>query len=573
MTAASTKSEGGDIASSTAGTFKRRLQVAAFLLQAGRGWRDPIVFLTLVSGLSRAGMIFAINETARSHASGLGWSVGLLLVCAAVMVGAGYLQKVRAFTLITRIEAQLRGRLAGLLLRANIDFLISGRHGTVYGAMTAEVNQLALAVIHLVEAIGAAIVLCFAIPYLFYVSWMAGVAAVVAIALGGIGFALMDGRARRWALRASGDFAAYCDRVSDMLGGWKELRLRASRREALEAETTAVIKAQVGHKMRSERLFAASTGGGQAAVALLMCFVVIVLPQLSGGDAIVMFQVLTIIFLVNGPTELVFNTLPVLSRAGTSFDKIKMVEAELAAAQSQALTAHPTLLDGFKEIALHGVTAQVGDPERTDVVPFSLGPIDVTFQPGETVFISGGNGSGKTTLLSLITGMRHPAAGEIRLDGAALTDVSTASYRELFSAVFAQFHLFDHAYGLPAAELAALEARIAQLGLSERVQMLGDRFSNTTLSAGQSRRLALAVALAEQRPIIVLDEFAADQDPANRAFFYDVLMPELSASGRLVLAVTHDDHQFGKCDRLIKMEAGRIVSDERLRTGKKDKET
>ena len=176
----------------------------------------------------------------------------------------------------------------------------------------------------------------------------------------------------------------------------------------------------------------------------------------------------------------------------------------------------------------------------------------------------GGNGSGKTTLLSLITGMRHPAAGEITLDSAALNGSTTASYRELFSAVFAQYHLFDHAYGLTKAELSELDIRIAQLGLTQRVQLLGDKFSNTSLSAGQSRRLALAVALAEKRPIIVLDEFAADQDPANRAFFYDVLMPELSASGRLVLAVTHDDHQFGKCDRLIKMEAGRIVSDERM---------
>ena len=312
-----------------ASAFARRAEVVRFLLDAGAGMRDPIVFLTLISGLSRAGMIFAINETAQRYDEGVGWPVALLLFCAAAMVVSGYFQKVRAFTLITRIEAQMRNRLSSLLLRANIDFLISRRHGKVYGAMTAEVNQLAQAVIHLVEAIGAALVLVCAIPYLFYVSWIAGVAAVAAIALGGIGFALMDGPARRWAIKASESFAAYCDRVTDMLSGWKELRLRGSRRDALEAETKAVIAAQVAHKMRSERLFAASTGGGQFAVALLMCFVVIVLPMLTGGDAIVMFQVLTIIFLVNGPTELVFNTLPILSRAEASYYKIKGVEADL----------------------------------------------------------------------------------------------------------------------------------------------------------------------------------------------------------------------------------------------------
>ena len=91
----------------------------------------------------------------------------------------------------------------------------------------------------------------------------------------------------------------------------------------------------------------------------------------------------------------------------------------------------------FDEIALRGVEANVGEA-RDGVVPFHLGPIDLTFQPGETVFICGGNGSGKTTLLSLITGMRHPEAGEITLDGAGLPDSTTASYRALFSAVFAQ---------------------------------------------------------------------------------------------------------------------------------------
>jgi putative ATP-binding cassette transporter len=190
----------------------------------------------------------------------------------------------------------------------------------------------------------------------------------------------------------------------------------------------------------------------------------------------------------------------------------------------------------------------------------------LTFRPGETVFICGGNGSGKTTLLSLITGLRHPTKGEVMLDGGPLDDVGTAAYRELFSGVFSGFHLFERAYGMSNEEVAEIERRIDQMDLKGRVSMLEGRFSTTSLSAGQSRRLALAVALAEQRPIIVLDEFAADQDPANRAFFYDVLVPELSVTGSLVLAVTHDDHQFHKCDRLIKMEAGRVISDEQRNT-------
>lgn len=543
---------------------KRRMGVLKFLMAAGGVARDPILILTLLASVSRSGMIFAINETARTADQGVGWSVVLLLVSAAVLLTSGYFQRLRAFNLITTITRALRERMSRLVLRANIDFLISSPHGQVYAAMTGEVGVLSGAVMNIVEAIGAILVLVIAIPYLFYVSWSAGIASVIALVMGVVGFALLDRPARRYGLKSSQAFAQYCDRVGDMLGGWKELRLRGTRRDALEAETLRVISEQIETKMKAEKLFSASTGIGQSAVIMLLCFVVIAVPLLQGGDTTAMFQVLTIIFLVNGPTETLFSILPRFSRAENAYFKIQMVEKSLKAAQSLALMSDHAPMRQFAEIELCGVEANVRELEKPDAVPFHLGPVSLKFKPGETVFICGGNGSGKTTLLSLITGLRHPEQGEILLDGVPLNDETTAAYRELYSGVFSGFHLFDRAFGMPPEELAELERRVDQLGLSQRVQLLGDKFSSTSLSAGQSRRMALSVALAEKRPIIVLDEFAADQDPANRAFFYDVLVPELTASGRLVLAVTHDDHQFHKCDRLIKMEGGRVVSDDRL---------
>jgi putative ATP-binding cassette transporter len=77
--------------------------------------------------------------------------------------------------------------------------------------------------------------------------------------------------------------------------------------------------------------------------------------------------------------------------------------------------------------------------------------------------------------------------------------------------------------------------------------------------------LALSVALAEDRPILLCDEFAADQDPAHRAFFYEQLLPELRAQGRTIIAITHDENRFHLCDQLIKMDQGRIVAVQRGR--------
>ena len=539
----------------------RRVTVLRFLLVTSGVIRDPIVVLTLLASFSRSGMIFAINETARTADQGMGWSVLFLLASAATLLAAGYYKRLRAFILTTRIVAALRNRMARRLLRANVDFLSSSPHGQVYAAMTNEVGELSNSVINVIEAVEAVIVLAIAVPYLFYVSWSAGMAAIIAVVLGMISYFVLDMPARRHNLRSSQLFAQYCDRVGDMLAGWRELRQRGTRRAALEAEVLDTIAEHMAVRRKVERLFAGNAIVSQSAVIMLLCFVVIAIPLIQGGDTTVMFQVLTIVFLTTGPIELLFNLMPRLSRAENAYYKIQKIEETLENAQSKSLKTPATPQQRFDSIELKGVTATVRELEKPDAEAFHLGPIDLSFHPGETVFICGGNGSGKTTLLSLITGLRHPEQGEILLDGAPLTEDTTSVYRELFSGVFSGFHLFDRAYGMNSDELRALETRIAQLGLSGRVQLHEDRFSSTSLSAGQSRRLALAVALAEQRPIIVLDEFAADQDPANRAFFYDVLVPELSASGRLVLAVTHDDHQFSKCDRLIKMEGGKVISD------------
>jgi putative ATP-binding cassette transporter len=83
-------------------------------------------------------------------------------------------------------------------------------------------------------------------------------------------------------------------------------------------------------------------------------------------------------------------------------------------------------------------------------------------------------------------------------------------------------------------------------------------FNTVKLSAGQRKRLALAVALLERRPILVLDEWAAEQDPLFRRTFYEEIVPWLRAGGRTVVAVSHDDRYFGAADRCLLLEGGRF---------------
>jgi putative ATP-binding cassette transporter len=203
-------------------------------------------------------------------------------------------------------------------------------------------------------------------------------------------------------------------------------------------------------------------------------------------------------------------------------------------------------------------------PSDVDGQAFELGPLDLTFQRGEIVFIVGGNGSGKTTFVKLLTGLYECQAGEIRLDGAAITPDRREWYGEHFSAVFSDFYLFDSLLGLDRADLDARARRLlVELELDAKLRIVEGALSTTALSQGQRKRLALLTAFLEDRPIYVFDEWAADQDPHYREIFYKRLLPELKAKGKTVFAISHDDRYYHLGDRVVKLEYGKIAEDRR----------
>ncbi|HDR9319880.1 TPA: cyclic peptide export ABC transporter, partial [Burkholderia vietnamiensis] len=217
-------------------------------------------------------------------------------------------------------------------------------------------------------------------------------------------------------------------------------------------------------------------------------------------------------------------------------------------------------------VTLRGVTHAYF--HERDERMFRIGPIDLTIRPGELVFIVGGNGSGKTTLAKVLTGLYEPEEGTIEVDGRPIGWRERAAYRQRFSAVFNDFHLFDALLGIvdpddPARAQADARANalIAKLALDHKVKVVDGAFSNRALSTGQRKRLALVVAYLEDRPFYLFDEWAADQDPSFKAVFYEQLLPELRARGKAVIVITHDDRYFDLADRLLKLDNGQIVSD------------
>ena len=109
------------------------------------------------------------------------------------------------------------------------------------------------------------------------------------------------------------------------------------------------------------------------------------------------------------------------------------------------------------------------------------------------------------------------------------------------------------------AEEAELNDLLDLFQMRNKVSIENGMFSDLNFSTGQRKRLALLVALLEKKKIIVLDEWAADQDPEFRQEFYEQIIPKLRELGKTVIAITHDDQYYELADHVIYMENGQCI--------------
>ena len=151
-----------------------------------------------------------------------------------------------------------------------------------------------------------------------------------------------------------------------------------------------------------------------------------------------------------------------------------------------------------------------------------------------------------------------------------INDQTRDAYRALMSAIFFDYHLFRRLYGIPEQEPGEIDRLLTQFRLADKTWLTDGEFSTLELSGGQRRRLALIVSLLEKRPILLLDEWTAEQDPEFRRKFYDELLPEMLQAGATIVVITHDDRYLDELDlpaRRIRMDEGRIVEQRSMQHG------
>jgi putative pyoverdin transport system ATP-binding/permease protein len=343
--------------------------------------------------------------------------------------------------------------------------------------------------------------------------------------------------------------------------GTKELKIHSLRRQAFFSEELTVTAGSVRrYTIAGQNMYSAAANWGQTMVFVVIGLILFALPALRPVTTIMMVAyALTLLYLMM-PLQVILNALPQLSRANVALRKAEELGFTLSSQGSEEIAAPDFVAGKWRKLEFRSVAHTYRREDESDT--FAVGPIDLSFEPGELVFIIGGNGSGKTTLVKLLTGLYTPESGQIMLDDNPVDDGNKECYRQHFSAVFSDCYLFEQMFGLINPELDTQARKyLVQLKLSQKVDIVNGRLSTTELSQGQRKRLALLTAYVEDRPIYVFDEWAADQDPQFKGVFYTQLLPELKAKGKTVFVISHDDRYYSIADRIIKLDDGQIVSD------------
>ena len=543
------------------------MDLIRFLLKKSWGLVSCSVAAGVLSGLAGAALLAVIhqgmNESPASPS--LAWSfLGLAIAVAAC--------KALSEILLTRLGqatiSELRYQLSRRILDAPLGQLDRLGHHRLLAALSEDTDVIAQAYVQL-PLIGinvATTVGCLA--YLGWLSWLMLLLVLGIMVIGAVTFQWQERKAIAFFTRSRETSDVLFRHFRSIMGGIKELKLHRGRRQAfLATQLWPTVKAYERDFVGGMTVYSIASSWG---LFLFYAAIGTVLFLWPAGQAISLQTIVgaTLVLLyMMGPFSQIVELLPGIGRANVALTKIDALGLSLAAAtvddgsEREAKRGGPAgVLDvhGWRRLDLVGLThhyAREGE-ER----PFRLGPIDLTFRPGEVTFLIGGNGSGKTTLALLLLGLYPPDSGQLLLDGVPIDDSNREAYRQLFSTVFSDFYLFDSLLGLEQENLDGVaRVYLERLQLESKVRIEGGLFSTQALSQGQRKRLALLTAYVEDRPFYLFDEWAADQDPLFRKVFYTELLPDLKARGKSVLVITHDDRYFSWADRCIRLDLGQVI--------------
>jgi len=404
--------------------------------------------------------------------------------------------------------------------------------------------------------------------YLAWLSWGVFLGVVGVTVIGALGYRWLHTSARSVISESREARSELFQHFRSLTEGLKELLMHQARRqEFVNQEVRGAAELYRNANIEATRRQALSEVWTQLSFYALIGLIVFLFPSVVAVSPEALTGYIVAVLYMMGPIWSVIGSMPTIERGQVALENIERLGVSLDAGPTDAQTIEVARVEagGLPLVQWNDVAFSYGEEKGVEM-PFSLGPISLDLHPGELVFVIGGNGSGKTTFVKVLSGLYRPSQGHVTLAGTMIADDNREWYREHFSVVFSDFHLFNKLLGQSDADTERLASEYLRLlHMDQKVTVRERAFSTLDLSQGQRKRLALVTAYLEDRPIYVFDEWAADQDPQYKEIFYKTLLPDLRERGKLVIVITHDDRYFHLGNQVIKLEDGRVV--EHVKTG------
>lgn len=523
--------------------------------------------MAVMAGAASAAILAIVNAAAQTPAATGGQSYYVALFGLALVAYVFSQKYVLVITTdeVERIVDERRRDLIRKLAACELGGVEKIGHGVIFTAINSDAQTISQTAGSLMLGVQALILIFWTAIYLATLSVPTLALVAVVLLIASRIYKRKIALARVELRRAHDQVTALHEVVEGLLGGFKEVKL-SSRRAAELLDDAMQVSARTAHfRSLAQRALAANFIFSQVAIFVLLGTLVFLLPVLSSTFAETTVKSLTAVLFLVGPISGILSSVPQITVANAAAENLLRLEQLLdlhveagrgaAAADGREEAEAVQKPTGFRNIELRRLHFSRGQGSEN----FTVGPIDLTIRAGETIFLTGGNGSGKTTFIKMLTGLYPADSGEILVDNRVVTPAELQGYRDMYCAVFSDFYLFSKLYGIDEIDPERGSVLIDQMEIEDKVSLNGRRFSTVDLSTGQRKRLALVAAQLEDKPIIILDEWAADQDPHFRAKFYETLLPRLKADGVTVIAITHDDKYFHHADRRLQMADGRLV--------------
>jgi putative ATP-binding cassette transporter len=528
------------------------------------GSMPKLLLMSGLGGISNASILAAINSGVQASSSGGKpglWSASLFLVALFLFMKTQQYVTITATAEIEAIIHKMRLRLMDQIRRSELLEIERIGRSRIVAAITSDTAILTQASNMLCFTVQGAVLVAFVSIYVAYLSLVAFALTVVIVGGAATIFHLKNRRLSAQKAESAAWERRLFDRLIDFLDGFKEVRLNRTRSTDLFDDAAEVSKTAANIKIRTQAETFKMIVSSQISMYVLLGAVVFVAPNLSDtlGGASISKTTTALLFVVGACFGLV-QSIPILLNANAAADRIERLDAALRSTLGTAEPHEIAAPKRFDKIEIHNLVFRYVD--KFSDTTFQIGPLDFTLNSGELVFITGGNGSGKSTFLRVLAGLYAPDSGEVTLDGMRINDATRETYRALMSAIFFDYHLFQRLYGISDPDPGEVDRLLRLFRLEDKTGLSQGEFRTLDLSGGQRRRLALIVTLLEKRPIMLLDEWTAEQDPEFRRKFYDELLPEMMQAGATVVVITHDDRYLDELHlpaRRIRMDEGRIV--------------